>query len=522
MQGPLIHRGDSHRYLRLIRVFAQIASALPGFMTDKNALIRKIFLNPYLIPFFISFYLVGDYIFPSSVSLVNISGDSHSIWQTIISFRDETIKSSYVLYKGFLSVYPYIWLYELAVYLKQDQFLFIKIYHALLFSFVAAVGIPYIVSRILCVNIKLYKNIIFVVILFFSFKFTYIFNALMVDLPSWTFFVAAIGSAILALNLVYQKKIFVLVVSGIFVGLTLSSSGQYSLAGYLLMAYVFVSVFGGKGILHNIINIKLVVLFSVFLIAAAIPKIYDSYFEASIVQPMRDRGEWLPPGKVWLTNGMTRLMPHYKYGPPGIQSHRGLAILKETEGDKFAERYELIKMGGGEYSVNEYVGMIQKNPLDFAVMWATKTFLAVSFDGGKASIRNLLISYTSLYACLYLIFLKCIYFRDLTNRNSLILLSVISTIAAPVFLFIDMRYAIALQGFILGFAIHQERVLGSVSAYLRSLNFRGDKFGFGRINGLAIPYPAIFYVIFLILCFTLYGALLEISGSDPGKVLYRW
>jgi len=520
MQGHLIHRGESHQHLRSIRILGQIASALPGFITDKNALFRKMFFNPYLIPFFISFYLVGDYIFPSTVSLLQ-SGDAHSIWQTIISFRDESIKSSYVLYKGFLSVYPYIWLYELAVYLELDHFLFIKIYHAILFSFVAAVGVPYIVSRILCLNIKLYKNIVFVVILFFSLKFTLIFNALMVDLPTWAFFVAAIGSAILALNLDYPKKIFVLVVSGVFVGLTLCSSGQYSLAGYLLMAYVFVSIFGGKGILGNILNIKLIALFGVFLIAVAIPKIYDSYFEESIVQPMRDRGEWLPTGQQWLTNGMTRLMPHYKFGYQN-ENNRALAILKQTEGDKFSERYERIKQGGGEYSVEEYLGMVRANPLDFTVMWAAKTFLAVSFDGGKVRVSHLLISYTALYVCLYLVFLKCIYFRDLINRNSLIFLSVIGTIAAPVFLSIEMRYIVALQGFMLGFSIHQEKIFSNIKNYIMCINNRGDKFGLGRMNGLAIPYPAIFYVIFLIVCFTLYGALLEIHGSDPDMVLYRW
>ncbi len=525
MQDRLLIPDTLHQCSRLTRAWARVMRAIPESGAGSNSLFRKMVFNPYLIPFIISFYLIGDFIFPPSVFLLLELGDAHSIWQTITSFRDETIKSSYVLYKGFLSVYPYIWLYELAAHLEQDHFLFIKIYHALLFSFVAAVGIPFVVSKILCVNLRLYKNIVFVFILFYLFKFTRIFDGLMVDLPTWTFFVAATSSVVLiARNRDYFKNVPALFASGILVGLTLCSSGQYSLAGYLLIVYLFASIFGGRKIDESLTSRKLIVAFAVFLIAAAVPKVYDSYFEATIVQPMRDRGDWLPTGQQWLTNGMTRLMPHYKFGHGaqlGVESHRGLAILKKTEGDKFSERYERIKQGGGEYSVAEYLGMIRENPLDFAVMWAAKTFLAVSFDGGKARASHLLISYTSLYVCLYLIFLKCIYFRDLINRNSLILLSIISTIAAPVFLFIDMRHIIALQGFMLGFAVHQEKVFGNIKGYLLII-YGGDKFKSGWINSLAIPYPAIFYALFLILCFTLYGALLEIPGSDPDKVLYRW
>lgn len=493
---------------------------MPSFILFKNQKLKILLLNSYLAPFCISFALVGFYIFPLPDLLMG-GGDAASIWQTITTFRSEKITSSYVLYKGFLSIYPYIWLLELSIFLKLDAFFFIKLYHVLLFSFVAAIGVPYTVSKILSVEIKLYKNIIFVLVLFQLTKFTGIFQMLMVDLPSWTFFVAGIVFFMLPAHVGSINRIIFLLISGGFIGLAISASGQYSLAGYFLIIYVLASLFMEGRHKNGSRKINLAILALLFVIGIAIPKIYDSHFHQTIVQPMRDNGEWLPTGHQWLVSGMTRLMPTYKFGYPNT-SHRGLAILKETEGDKFPERYEVIKLGGGAYSVPQYLSMIRENPLDFAVIWATKTFLAVSFDGGEARASHLLISYTSLYICLYLIFLKCIYFRDLLNRNSLIFLSIISTIAAPVFLSIEMRYIVAVQSFMLGFAIHQEKVFDNIKNYLIVFNKRHDKSGFKRINCLSIPYPAMSCVLFLILCFTLYGALLEIPGSDPAKVLFKW
>ena len=184
---------------------------MSSFLSLINQTFKRLLLNSYLIPFCISFALVGFYVFPLPDLLLG-SGDAASIWQTITTFRSEKITSSYVLYKGFLSVYPYIWFLELSIFLKLDPFFFIKLYHALLFSFVAAIGVPYVVSKILSVEVKLYKNIIFVLILFYLTKFTGIFQMLMVDLPSWAFFVAGIVLFMLpAHGALINKMIFLLI-----------------------------------------------------------------------------------------------------------------------------------------------------------------------------------------------------------------------------------------------------------------------------------------------------------------------
>jgi hypothetical protein len=363
---------------------------------------------------------------------------------------------------------------------------------------------------------------IFVIGLFYMTKFTGIYEYLMIDLPSWAFFIAAIVFSMLSAQQKSIKKKVFLFISGTFIGLTLCSSGQYALAGYFLVIYVFVSLTKEIRSTEKLAKINLIILFSLFIAGISIPKTYDSHFETRIVQPMRDNGEWILTGKQWLTNGMTRLMPYYKKFKYPEESNRGLAILKRTEGGNFAERYELIKQGGFQYSVIEYLSIIKSNSVDFGVMWATKTFIAISFDGGLAKISHLFISYTSLFICLSLVFLNVRQVRDLVNPYALVILSIISTIAAPVFLVIEMRYIISLYGFLLGFAIYQNIFFCNLNRYIGLVSVASVISKLRNFKDFTIPYPLIAYIAFLIFCFTLYGSLLEIPGSDPDKVLYRW
>ena len=81
-------------------------------------------------------------------SMVTISNDAASIWQTIRSFYTENIAPSYLLYKGFASVYPYVWLYQLALIFGVNEFFFVMAYHALLFAYITVIGVPALVKEL--------------------------------------------------------------------------------------------------------------------------------------------------------------------------------------------------------------------------------------------------------------------------------------------------------------------------------------------------------------------------------------
>ncbi len=482
--------------------------------------IKIINKNPFILPFIWGFILVGYYIFPERVSLITVSGDAHSIWQTIISFRSEKITSSYVLYKGFLSVYPYVWLYDSAINFGLNEFIFIKIYHALLFAFVASVGVPYIISQIILVKIRLIRNLIFVTLIFYLTKFTLIYDALMIDLPSWAFFVAATSLLLYIKDDLELKwgRIPFYFIAGLLVGLCGAASGQYSISALLLALYFVVSCISSMK-KNKIIGYKsILVILVIFAFGISIPKLYDKNFEATIVQPMRDAGEWLPTGNQWLVSGFTRLIYRYKYGYPDV-SNRGMAILKKTEGDKFNARFELIKLGGGAYTVVEYLKIIRLNIVDFCVMWFTKAFIAISFDGGAAKILHLFIAYSSVFFSIYLLFAKIKNFYQLLHRNALIFMAFLSSLIAPIILFVDMRYAVCVYSLLLGVIVFQSKV--GLDSYVFSNNINQKKSMLHQNQGMRIPYAFFAYILFIIFGFTLYGAILEIPGSDPNLILFK-
>jgi len=105
-------------------------------------------INPFFLPCILGLLLVLKFVMPLP-DLLNGGGDANSIWLTISTFKNAQPISSYVLYKGFLAIYPYVWLRDLAITLGLNDFFFIKIYHALLFSFAAGFGVPKIISNIL-------------------------------------------------------------------------------------------------------------------------------------------------------------------------------------------------------------------------------------------------------------------------------------------------------------------------------------------------------------------------------------
>jgi hypothetical protein len=476
-------------------------------MKLKSAL-KSILTNRFLLPFVTALVLTSSYMIPLP-DLLGGSGDAVSIWETITTFHSEHVVSSYVLYKGFLSVHPYVWLYERASALGLEPFLFIKIYHILLFSLSTAVGVPYIAAKLLDSEITALKSVVVVALVFYLLLPSFIFECLMVDLPSSAFFVATMASTLALSSARPERRSVYSFLTGSAIGLTLCASGQYSLAGGALILYSVATMLFPRddgptqSAMNRIFCVGLIV------IGVTLPKAYDKYFHATVVQPMRDRGDWLPTGGAWVKSGLTRSMGRYKLSYPHL-SNRGMAVVKSAEG-RGPSRVKIVEANGQYYTTREYVRILRRHFFDFVVMWATKLFILVSFDGNDARIPYLFVSYSLLFVCLWMFFSKQRYFRDFLTRECLFTLSILSTVAVPVFLMTEPRLATSLESFIVGSAVYGFKGL-SVDTMQRV---------HGRLR-LVRPNTIVIYLVFVLTCFALYGAILEIPGSDPYRMLFRW
>ena len=121
----------------------------------------------YIVPFFIAFILYFGYVCKSG-DMTALSYDAADIWKTITSWYTNDIYGSYVLYKGINSVYPYVWLYQLALIFNINAWILIKMFFALAFSYTSAIGFPDIIKRMTNRQIGLCRRLLTVFFVGFS------------------------------------------------------------------------------------------------------------------------------------------------------------------------------------------------------------------------------------------------------------------------------------------------------------------------------------------------------------------
>ena len=169
-------------------------------------------------------------------------GDAADIWKSITTFHTGDLYPSYVLYKGFASVYPYVWFYQLAKLLNINEFFFVMCYHSLLFSYIVVIGVPVLVETLTEYKPKLWQKVLLFIVLHWFWGRYYVLTQLMVDLPSCAFFLMDIHCAVLIGQTVKWKRNVMIVLSGILCGLIANISGQYSISSICILIFIFSSL----------------------------------------------------------------------------------------------------------------------------------------------------------------------------------------------------------------------------------------------------------------------------------------
>jgi len=468
-----------------------------------------------LIAFAFAFILMAWLLDPQPDMLMG-GGDVTDIWNTITSFRSKDIYPSYVLYKGFLSIYPYVWFYELSSFLHMSPWFFIKLYQCLLFAYVAGVGIPFTIKNILKIKIKGYRQLLLPIILFSLFKSTMALTSMTVDLPSWAFFILAVNAALKIADKDRKKTLLLYLYAGLCIGLCMCLSGQYSLSAITIIIFIAIKTISKQSLIDK--AKRGITILSVIILAFGVISVrsYNNYFEKTIVKPMRDSGAWLPTGGQWLELGLSRSIPKYEWSIP---SNRGLAIIKDDKKANFEQEYKIMQNGGNLYTTKQLLKLIAKNPVDFIVKWTNTFFVSISFSNGANSVTYLFISYTSLFICLYLIFKKIKTWRKLFCAEALIPIAFIFSIAAIIVLQVELRCSLSIMSFIVAVGVLSDvfyvpfKKIGNI---IISIIKRAPIL----LDSKNIPYYFVIYLVFMLICITHYGTIMEITGSDPARILF--
>ncbi len=434
-----------------------------------------------------------------------LSGDADSIWTYIKSMDTDTPVGSYVLYKGIFSVYPYRWFYQWAMMLNLPEFVFFKVYHCLLFAYIASMGLPNIYIKIRKKGVSKWRRLMLMLVCFLFWKSTGALSQLMVDLPSAAVFVASVSTALTIFKGKPQHMKLRFILLALLCGTGLCFSGQYSLGILMVILYSLLSLRKSRKSGELLISGGTVVFVC---ISFAIPIVANQYYLATTVQDLIENGAWIPEGSLWMMRALTLMMGQYSYfGPIGsLTCPRGLAVLSDFAGGNYVNLI-MQQLSSDYLNVVEVLQMWLTHLPDMLVIWLGRLFLMLSPDNGAQSIPYLLGFYTAIFTCLMQIKEKVRQIKDIVCLDTLIFCAAVLTALVPCALGIEMRYGLSLQGFILTFAVLDDKLWQGIKK--RAAGFKeGVRDGF---QNLRVDYSLVIYSLFIVMCFMIFGLLHELE-----------
>lgn len=486
-------------------------------------------IKPYLLGllrkhwlFIMAFILMAAYL-KTTGPMTNISGDAAGIWETIKSFAGEgEIVPSYVLYKGFASVYPYVWLYKLSLLMGLHEFAFIKLYHCLLFAYVSAVGFPYLIEKLLKIDTKNWRKAVFIVLIFLFWKSNLAFSQLMVDLPSLAYFILLVNTALKVTAFNNKRSYGRYIYTGLLLGLNICLSGQYTLAAMAVLVYVLI-----KALPRNVLKDKLkrfgaLTCAVIVIISMLGVRAYNGHFEKTVINPLRASGAWIPTGKQWVTIDFFRLIGVQRAGTGlSIPDNRGLSILKDLYGDQYEQAYEAALNGAIGLSYIEYIKLVLDYPLDFLTRYANRLFISLIPDGGSPNFTRLFLTFTFLFSSFLSLIKRCKNTKQFFNKDGLIVISFIFAVVPLAVLTVELRCVMQIQGLIYAVGILDNQIWEGFRSFGKVVNQCWIKRSVRILGERPFPYTFFTYLIFMIFCFIHTASLYELIGVDPA-ILFKF
>ncbi len=458
------------------------------------------------VPFVFAFALMVKLLY-NARTMYDMSGDAYETWKVISSFGSGNIYGSYVLYKGLIIIYPWVWFRNMAIFLNLNEWFFVKLFYILCFAYVSAIGLPKIIEKITGDKNKWWRDMILVIACYYLWVDNGALSQLVIDLPCMTFFVLLVNMA-LDYN-IQRKGIVFSVVLGLLIGINLSASGQYTLPCVCVLIFLVI-VFVQRIISEKSNRKKDFVGLGITTVLAGVIKYSNVYFLKHTVGGLRANGAWIPSAGEWLSSGFTRFDKTIRQ-LTGIEiiSNRNGALLESLVGhDYYTSNIESIISGGYPITTLEYFKWIIKHPLDFLSVFVDKFILGMTMDGGRLAFVPIFISYTMFFLSLVLIYKKCKAIKDLFNRKIWIILAFFGAVVPGIAMAVEVRVWIQFQGLVMAAAICSNCFWEGVQNLYSNLKLKNVNCFEKKIN-----YTIIVYIIFMLMAIahiaSLYSASIE-------------
>ncbi len=386
-----------------------------------------------------------------SVDLFSVSGDAQETWKVAETFFSEDKYYSYVMYKGVYAFLPCVLDIFISGLLNIPQVLIFKLFNALCFGYVASYGIPNLIGYVhKNEEISLWQRYLLVALLIF-FESNIIF-IVSVDMMSCAMFFALCNSAMKIVKS-EKKKIISFVWFGIWFGLNMCLSGQFSISSLIVaLALIINTVYthfkknGFKQIKKCVpLACSLLIIFACYFIA----KLPNQIYMATVVDPARAAGEWIPTGGDWVRSGLSQNLLYINY-PVQIPDNIGIGFLSE-------EQLAQVEAGGAILSYGDFIRLVLHHPIRFIVRWCERLYLGIMNDPlnliGKTvtSVSVMVMSMSAMVYSLYDRFkMRFKSYKDVISMDMAIYLAFLFTALVPSLLHTENRYYFTARCFIFG------------------------------------------------------------------------
>lgn len=454
-------------------------------------------------------------------TMVRGSGDAAVTWNYITKQGDYSWP--YTLYKGILAVEPYTMMYKICVALHLPPIFLVKVYHCVLFAYLAGIGLPAVVYGFLKKKQNPILRLLLVPLLFVMYRHTLALNNMMVDLPTCAFFVGSVQCAFSIFEH-HKKGLWRYLLLGVLVCTNFLSSGQYTIPNLFLVLYIAL-----KSVPVLIRNIKMketrtaflkkltwVVL--AFLVGFLPLKIADIHFRNTVVADAD-----IPSAERWMNNSyITRF---YTQTFQNIPDYRGEAILKDYYGDDYSEELETsIKSRGEAISFWKYIQISLTHPLDSISRWCNRFFLSFkvdqSIDGTYQSVPTLFLSYTLLFIALTVVFRNCPTLGSLFQAKFWVVFGFIMAIMAGCATCVELRNCIQLQGLVYTVGLLDEQLWISLRNGWNDVRRCFRERSLAPIAVKKVPYTFIVYCVYILMCLIHVAAIYEMAFPGSKDILF--
>lgn len=424
-----------------------------------------------------------------------LGGDSAEIWKA----ASEKAYISYIAYKGYWGIVPYRLLYGLANILDVNQFFMVKIAHSIMFAYVMVVGIPNICVYLFRKRMSLVKIFAFSIIAYYLCRREY--SLISCSILNITYIVVAleccIKIAISSQTDLLAKKLVYSIVGGCAVSLLFTNGGILIFSGAILAIYLLI-VIVSKFVKRENTVVRSILLVATLFIGIGIIQVPEYKFTKEVFKLQNEQDTQFLNSmerlRYNLTKDLSVVQPY-----PYIQDQKGSAILA-NEGINVEE---ITEQGENIYSYKQYIKLVYKYPMDFIIRWSTRLFIGLTVGNelyaSDSNVFILIIFYTFMFGVI------CILRRDrrvenIVSLRTIMLLSIIASVAVPCITHVDMPQYLFLQVFLVGSVIFNIETHTHVNERISSISIKQIK----EITSWKFPSIVFIWCGFIIFCLVLY------------------